>query len=148
LWLSLAAPAVPVLDYLPRVIAAGTAGTGSDGAAWITAAVALTGAIIGCIAWAARWLWRILRRAAHFFDDYFGEPARDGVDAKPGVMSRLASVETLIAQVHAETRPNHGTSLRDVVAATAADVADIKREQAVVRADLETVKAQRHGEGH
>ena len=140
----LASPVSP-LDYLPHAAAAASQGPGADGPAWITAACALAAAVLGCIAWAGRWAWRILRRTAHFFDDYFGEPARDGVEAKPGVMARLASMEAIVSQVHAETRPNHGTSLRDVVAATAADVGDIKQDQASMRARMELWETQRAG---
>lgn len=108
--------------------------------AWISALIALVVAVFGCIAWCTRWAWRILRQVGHFLDDWRGEEARDGLPTRPGVMSRLVSVETLVAQVHAETRPNHGSSLRDVVNQTAADVAGIKKEQAAVRADLDQVR--------
>jgi hypothetical protein len=94
--------------------------------AWITAALALAAAVGGLAAWGIRWTWRILSRTTTFLDDYFGEPARDGVAARPGVMSRLQAVEDSLAHVVAETRPNHGNSLRDVVARTAQDVADMR----------------------
>lgn len=61
-----------------------------------------------CVALAAigvvgRKLWRIFRRIDHFMDDWFGEPARPGVAARPGVMERLCSVERQLT-------PNGGNS--------------------------------------
>jgi len=102
------------------------AGGGTD-PAWIVALIALITAAFGCLAWIGRWAWRIARRVTHFLDDYFGQPARDGMPAKPGVMARLASVEQLVAQVVAETQPNHGQSLRDVVHHTAEAVTELRQ---------------------
>lgn len=104
---------------------------------WVAALTALVVAVFGCIAWCLRWAWRILRRVGHFLDDYAGEPARDGLDAKPGLMARLTAVEGQLKHVVAETSPNHGRSIRDLVLKTAEDVADIKTEQAAVREQLE-----------
>jgi hypothetical protein len=118
---------------------------------WLTALTALVVAVAGCVAWALRWAWRILRRISHFLDDYAGQPARDGLPARPGFMARLASVEESLAHVVTETSPNHGTSLRDIVIRTASDVADIKAEQAAVRVRLEVFdagRAPRGKEGH
>jgi hypothetical protein len=52
-------------------------------------------------------------------------------------MARLTAVEGQLAHVVAEMSPNHGQSLRDRVIQTAAGVAEIKDEQARVRAQLE-----------
>jgi hypothetical protein len=118
-------------------------------AAWLTAFVALTVAVCGGLTWAGRHAWRIVRRVTHFLDDYSGQPARDGMPATPGLMARLASAEELLKHVVAETTPNGGGSMRDMVMRTAADVAEIKQEQAGVRSRLELLQAQqsRHGEG-
>ena len=118
-------------------------------AAWLTAFVALVVAVCGGMAWTGRHAWRIVRRVTHFLDDYAGQPARDGMPAKPGLMARLASVEESLAHVVTETTPNGGGSMRDMVMRTAADVAVIKQEQSGVRARLELLQAQqsRHGEG-
>jgi len=113
--------------------------------AWITAIVALAVAVTGCIAWAGRWSWRLLRGTARFLDDYFGEPEHNGLCARPGVMARLGSVEDLLAKVVAETTPNGGGNLRDVVRRIAADVADIKNEQMNMRARMELFETQRAG---
>lgn len=115
---------------------------------WLTALTALVVAVAGCVAWAGRWAWRLLRRTGHFLDDWTGEPARDGLEATPGVMARLASVEHLLAKVVAETTPNGGGSMRDVVARTAHDVTDIRDEQVSMRtwmAQIELDRARREG---
>jgi hypothetical protein len=108
---------------------------------WLAAFVALIVAVCAAIGWGLRWAWRILRRTVHFLDDYGGQPAHDGMEAKPGLMARLTTVEEALAKVVSEMSPNHGQSLRDRVDQTAADVAEIKREQVRVRQQLErTVK--------
>lgn len=104
---------------------------------WFAAAAAMAIAVGGLAAWSARWAWRIARRVVHFLDDYAGVPARDGMAARPGFMARLASVEQMLAQVVAETTPNGGQSLRDVVHRTAADVAEIKYEQTAMKEQIE-----------
>jgi hypothetical protein len=114
---------------------------------WIAALVALVVAVFGCLAWVVRYAWHVLRRTVHFLDDYAGEPARDGLPARPGFMARLGSVEHLLAKVVAETTPNGGGSMRDEVARTARDVADIKTAQAGVRTRLETFDAAVHEGG-
>jgi hypothetical protein len=112
---------------------------------WVAAITGLAVAVVTVLGWAARSGWRVIRRTMHFLDDWLGEPERDGLDAKPGVMARLQSVEDLVARVADETRPNSGRSLRDVVARTAADVADIKHEQTSMRARIELWERQRAG---
>lgn len=105
---------------------------------WITAAIALAGAVIASAAWAGRWTWRIARRIGHFLDDYGGQPARDGLPARPGLMARITSLEDSMAHLVAETRPNGGNSLRDLVGRTAQDVVDM-------RGRMELLEKQRAG---
>ena len=131
---------------LPYLLAgAGHAGGASDvGAAWVTAATALAVAVAGGLAFAARWAWRILSRTRDFLDDWAGEPARPGVPERPGVMSRLQSAESLIERVLAETMPNGGSSLRDVVHRTAGDVNAVKADLTAMRGRMELFEKQRH----
>lgn len=127
-----------------------SAGGSEATAAWLTALASLAAVIGGVIVWSARKAWRVLSRILRFLDDYFGEPARDGIPARPGVMARLgaveaaaASAEATAAKVLAETRPNGGSSLRDVVQRTAKDVSDIKAVQGLMRQRVEQLERQR-----
>lgn len=54
----------------------------------------------------------------NFFEDWNGLPARPGVEAKPGVMERLATLEDIhsgMTEIKEEVKPNHGGSLKDQV---------------------------------
>lgn len=84
---------------------------------------------IGIIARAARGAWRFLRKLSDVLDDWRGEPARAGVDARPGVMTRLGAIEqhqarteahqarteARLAYVEEQLRPNGGGSLFDKI---------------------------------
>jgi hypothetical protein len=94
--------------------------------AWVTAAIAFFTALGALLVWMLRWAWRIISRIIRFLDDYFGTPGHEGVPARPGVMSRLQSVEQTLATVAAETKPNNGTTLRDVLHDTRDDVSEVK----------------------
>ena len=104
---------------------------------WIGALAAVSVAASGFLLWLLRWLWHTLVRTSHFLDDYFGQPPREGMAARPGVMARLAILEGLVGKVIGETQPDGGNSLRDVVHKTADDVVVIRDEQARLRAQLE-----------
>ncbi|HEV2376227.1 MAG TPA: hypothetical protein VGS19_29165 [Streptosporangiaceae bacterium] len=117
--------------------------TGAVSAAWLTAFTALAVAVAGLLAWSARWAVRILVRTTRFLDDYFGEPAREGVAARPGVMARLASMERDLAEVRAETKPNGGHSLRDVVHRTASDVAAVRTQMTRLAGRVEQIERER-----
>lgn len=72
---------------------------------------------------------RFIKRIVHFFDDYFGEDERPGVEARPGFSERMASIEKSLEKgterfstieykldkIDYELRPNSGLSLRDAV---------------------------------
>ena len=103
---------------------------------WLTALTALLVAAASCALFIIRRLWHVTARVLRFLDDWNGEPAREGLPARPGVMARLRVVEESTAKVLAETRPNDGMSLRDVVHKTAGDVAEIRSEQSRVRENL------------
>jgi hypothetical protein len=112
-------------------------------AGWAGVLVAAAGVIGVPVAWCLRWAWRLMMRTRDFLDDWGGQPARDGVQGRPGVMERLSAVERVTSEIRAETKPNGGNSLRDVVHRTAADVADIKDDQAAMRARVELFEQQR-----
>lgn len=72
---------------------------------------------------------KFIKRVVHFFDDYFGEDERPGVDARPGFSERMSSIEKNLQKgnerfstieykldkIDYELRPNSGLSLRDAV---------------------------------
>ena len=95
--------------------------------AWVTAALAFAGALGTAMIWLARWAWKLGTRIMRFFDDYFGTPAHDGVPARPGVMSRLQSMEQNVRVISDETKPNGGTSMRDLVHRTADDMVEVRK---------------------
>ena len=119
-------------------------------AAWFSALTALAIAVAGVAAWGLRWAWHILKRTTHFLDDFFGEPARDGLPATPGVMARLHSMEEIVAGISMEVHPNSGHSLRDLVHQTAVDVAQVRADQTEMRRRMELFETERFGreEGH
>lgn len=55
-------------------------------------------AALAAIGGAVRGMFRLFGRMQHFLDDWFGEEARDGVPARPGVMERLDSLEQAIRE--------------------------------------------------
>jgi hypothetical protein len=107
-------------------------------AGWVASITAVAVALAALAGWAARWAWRILSRTTQFLDDYFGEPAREGIEARPGVMARLRNVESLAGDIRAETRPDGGNSMRDIVHR----VAD---ELGALRSRMELFETQREG---
>ena len=90
-------------------------------APWLAAAAVLV--------WVGVKIFPFLRKITHFIDDVAGEPARPGVDARPGLMERLSVVEekqdeqsvslakqsAALAVVQHEVTTNHGSSLKDAV---------------------------------
>jgi len=82
--------------------------------AWVIGLAALLAAL--AVIWkAARTVLAWARRVNNFFEDWAGEPARAGVPERPGVMSRLASMDERLVRVEHELHPNSGESLRDAV---------------------------------
>lgn len=72
---------------------------------------------------------KFVKRIVHFFDDYFGEEERPGVERRPGMSERLTKmegclekvdsrfnvIEYKIENIDSELKPNHGSSLRDAI---------------------------------
>lgn len=54
--------------------------------------------------------WRIYRRFDAFFDDWFGQPARAGRAAVPGIPERVEHLEQAVAVVKGQVTPNGGNS--------------------------------------
>jgi len=96
--------------------------------AWITALLALVTAVATVLTIMVRIVWKLGVRVVHFLDDYAGTPERLGEPARPGFMVRLGKLEGMVTMLLAETRPNGGTSLRDVVHKTADDVAEVRHQ--------------------
>lgn len=105
--------------------------------AWLGVLTPVVVALAAFAVWLARLLWRTLQQTIHFLDDYSGQPARDGAPGRPGVMARLAALETLAQKISRETQPNGGASMRDSVSRIERDVADVKDEQARLRTQIE-----------
>lgn len=58
---------------------------------------------------------RVARQAAMFFSDWFGEPEREGVPARHGVMERLASIEHKTERAEFHLGNGNPTPLREIV---------------------------------
>lgn len=54
------------------------------------------------------------RRLVHLIDDIAGEPAHGDQPARPGLMARLANIESRLTVLE-ELRPNGGSSIKDKV---------------------------------
>ena len=95
-----------------------------------------------------RWAWRALihpwlTRITNFLDDWGGVPDRPGVPGRLGMMPRMKTVEDGLAEIHSEVSPNSGKSMRDAVHRTEAAVDGIGRHVAILRGDVDTLKADR-----
>ena len=92
--------------------------------AWITAITALAVAVVALAAWGGRWAVRLLIGTHEFLVDW------------PKMKAAIAGLQQEVAEIKAETRPNGGSSLRDVVHRTADDVVEIRDEQKRLREQL------------
>lgn len=103
-------------------------------------------AVAALTALAAGWMARMRRerrQMRQFLTDWFGEPARPGVEERPGVMVRLQEHADLlqahtdllqglsgrVSAVEAEMQPNHGSSLRDELRRIAVAVGAAGKEE-------------------
>jgi len=92
---------------------------------WATVVVAASVALAVLIGWSGRWLIRLLIGTFKFIYVEW-----------PNVAESIGGLRTEIAAIKAETQPNDGRSLRDVIQHIREDVADVKQEQAAVRREL------------
>lgn len=90
----------------------------------IVGVAVLLGALAGIGRWAILPVVRLVRVAVHFFETFGGEPARDGLPARPGVVDRIIGIEAAI-------RVNGtGIAIGDAMARTLTDVAQIRGDVA------------------
>jgi hypothetical protein len=116
--------------------------------AGVLASLAVVGtAVASASVWLIHRAGKLAGRVGLFLDDFYGQPARDGVAPVPGVMARLlkldadraevrvslveqtaiqaaaialldrrlTDVQKKVAQIHHETQPNGGNSIKDQV---------------------------------
>lgn len=81
---------------------------------WGGAATIVGGVVTGVVR-VGRALVRAWGRVDSFLTDWYGEPERPGVPARPGMMQRVGGIETRLGGVEHELHPNEGSSLRDAV---------------------------------
>ncbi|WP_018559286.1 MULTISPECIES: hypothetical protein [unclassified Streptomyces] len=92
-----------------------TSGGLVDAILWWGALAAATAAICTVVWKVVRWAVLLGRKVNFFIDDFYGEAARPGVPARPGLLERVSGVEETLAGVVHELHPNDGGSLRDAV---------------------------------
>lgn len=89
------------------------------------------GEVIGLVAGTALMVtvlaktWRLFGRVKDLLDDLAGEPERPGVPARPALMQRVATIERGLADVHHQTHPNSGSSIKDTVNRTESKVNEL-----------------------
>lgn len=86
----------------------------------ICGAVTVVAAAIAVIFKGVKFVLKLARRVSEFLDDWNGEPAREGVEERPGVMKRLAALE--------ELQPNHGGSVKDAVKRIDENLVHLRRD--------------------
>lgn len=102
----------------------------AQGLVWLAAAGVLITLIVK--------IWKPLKAFADFLDDVKGEPARPGVQARPGLMERVSGIEKSLSEVRHEVMPNTGTSLRDVGDRTEKKVDALTADMVSVHEKLDT----------
>lgn len=92
-------------------------------AAWVAAIAAIITAVIAVKP--AHWLYRLLIGTHDFITDW------------PRMKNAIADLQEQVADIKAETKPNGGSSMRDVISRAAAVTDDIKDEQSRLRTQIE-----------
>jgi hypothetical protein len=77
--------------------------------------LAATVTAIGVISVGLHKATKLVKRFIHFLDDYFGEEERPGFEGRPGMQERLKYMESEIACISYEMRPNSGSSIKDAI---------------------------------
>jgi hypothetical protein len=77
--------------------------------------LAATVTAIGVIGVGLHKATKLVKRFIHFLDDYFGEEERPGFEGRPGMQERLKYMESEIACISYEMRPNSGSSIKDAI---------------------------------
>lgn len=72
--------------------------------------------LVGVIGRAGKWMLRTIRRVQNFLDDWNGEPARPGVEARPGFPDRLAALEVEVAAVRKLVSNGLSSNVADIQA--------------------------------
>lgn len=67
------------------------------------------------VVYLARPVVRACRAMLDIYADWKGEPGRDGVPERPGVMRRLEAIERRVARVESQMHPNGGATMRDAI---------------------------------
>jgi hypothetical protein len=91
--------------------------------AWVGAACAVTGILLAIRP--LHWAFKLLIGTHEFVTEW------------PRVRAAIAELQEEVAHIKAETMPNGGNSLHDILRRTAEDVSDIKHEQERLRAEIE-----------
>ena len=115
---------MPWRDYVTLLATAPAAAGSGNTPAWISALVAASTLALAVLTVLLRMGWNVVTRTRRLLDDLLGEPARQGVPERPGVMARLQGLTDEVAKVRAQVIPDDGASLRDAVDRLSADLTE------------------------
>jgi hypothetical protein len=95
--------------------------------AWIVAAVSLATVIAGIMAWLIRGSWRLAREFLSFMEEWKGVPTVHGRPARPGVLDRLSSLESVTGDISLQVHMNGGHSVKDIVNRIESKTVDLQK---------------------
>jgi hypothetical protein len=102
-----------------------------NAATWIATAAAVAAVLLS--ARPLHWAYQLIQGTHDFITEW------------PRMREAITELREEVADIKAETRPNGGSSMRDVVARTAEDVSDIKHRQALIGERIEQLESLRAG---
>jgi hypothetical protein len=105
--------------------------------------IAVVGGGAGLIAGFIKFVWPMMRSIRNFLSGWEGEPARPGVEARPGVMERLQVIEFDVKAIKHEVHLNSGQSIKDTVVRTEGKIDDLHRRVDAIDSQRETERAGR-----